>query len=323
MKKLQVPYNLDLNIISIYQNYEDYISEVYFAAPPSIFPTAREFGVDEDSYLKDCCYLCREMNKVNINTMLLLNGTSVVFNNDVFSKLYGLLSVLSLNGLTGIVIANPILGEWAHATFPNLKIRLSVLSHIDSLEKIKQIESLGYINGVCLPQDFNRNLETLKVIRKNTKLQLSAIVNSACRINCPLWGWHHNIFNSNGNLREENFQLIAHSYSEQTAQFNNNILCAPWLLPSELFYYDEFYNGYKIEDRTSSTEDLIRYIKYYSYRVNPDSLKEILHASCLKGNYDIKIAKIPLSWRHYIQTCRGECWNCDQCASIQKQLKEE
>ena len=59
MKKLQVPYNLDKEIIEIYKNYQEYISEIYFAAPPSVFPTARQFEIEEEEYIKDCCELCK------------------------------------------------------------------------------------------------------------------------------------------------------------------------------------------------------------------------------------------------------------------------
>ena len=54
MKKLQVPYNLDPDIIDYYCNYKDYIAEVYFAAPPTLFPTARQFsGKNEEEYIQE------------------------------------------------------------------------------------------------------------------------------------------------------------------------------------------------------------------------------------------------------------------------------
>ena len=42
MKKLQVPFNLDLQILNLYKEYSKYISEIYFPLHPSIFPSARQ-----------------------------------------------------------------------------------------------------------------------------------------------------------------------------------------------------------------------------------------------------------------------------------------
>ena len=324
MKKLQVPYNLDLQIIDVYREYCDYISEIYFAAPISIFPTARQFEIDEEQYIKDCCLLCDRAYSINIESMLLLNGTNVVLDIDCFSRLYKIIALLKSFHLSGVVIANPILGEWVHETFPELKIRLSVLSNIYSLEKIKQIESLGYIQEICLPQDLNRNEDELQKLRKHTKLKLSSIVNSACRINCPLYYWHHNAFNSNSPWSDYNFKLLKQSCYNQTKRFVDNQFAAPWILPSELYLYDEYYQGFKLEDRTAPTETLTKFIKYYSLRINPEKFEDFLHGSCMYsiGRFDIE--KLPKEWLNYTKNCKGECWHCNKCQTIlDYYLKEE
>ena len=256
--------------------------------------------------------------------MLLLNGTNVTLDINCFAQLYKIIALLKIYHLSGVVVANPILAQWVHNTFPNLKIRLSVLSNIYSLEKIKQIESLGYIQEICLPQDLNRNEDELQRLKKHVNLKLSAIVNSACRINCPLYYWHHNAFNSNSPWSEYNFSLLKDSFFDQTSKFVNNQFAAPWILPSDLYAYDEYYQGFKIEDRTASTELLEKFVKCYAFRVNPDKFQDFLHGSCMFSIDSFDVNKVPKEWINYTRNCKGECWHCNKCQKILDiYLKEE
>ena len=129
--------------------------------------------------------------------MLLLNGTTVQFTNELFIRLQQTIYLLTLVNLKGVVVANPILAEWIHKNFPDLKIRLSVLSYEDDITKLNQLDKLGYINEICLSPRWLRDLDGIRELKKHTKMKLSAIINGMCRINCPLYGWHHCIFNSN------------------------------------------------------------------------------------------------------------------------------
>ena len=50
MKRLQVPYNLEPYCLDMYAGWVDYIQDIYFAASPEIFPSARVWDY-KDNYL--------------------------------------------------------------------------------------------------------------------------------------------------------------------------------------------------------------------------------------------------------------------------------
>ena len=316
MKKLQVPYNLDQNILDLYFDYKDYINEIYFAPSPEIFPTARQFpGGDLEEYNKKLCNLCTRSYQNGIETMLLLNGTNLVYTNNKLEEISALIYLLSLCHLTGVVVANPVLGEFIHNNFPNLKIRLSVLSNEDTVEKIVQIDKLGYINEICLTSNWLKDIDGLKKLRKLTKnLKYSIIVNSTCRLNCPLYGWHHMLFNSNTNWETYDFSLISDTFYKQTEKLEHNIFKSPFLLPEELHYFDNYIDYFKLEDRTLPTEKIKNFLFYYAHRINPEVLMDCIHGSCVQGPIQtIKISDLSFSWRKHMRNCKGQCYTCGLC----------
>lgn len=320
MKKLQVPYNLDLNVLSLYAAWSDYIAEIYFAPHPALFPTARQFHYgSEEEYFQEIEKICAFGKQYNINTMLLLNGTNVVLNNQKLEEIHEFLLKI-YEKITGVIVANPILADWVHKNFPSLKIRLSVLSLATTIGQIKQIESLGYIQEICLPQSYNRDIESLrKLVKEVPNIKFSAIVNSACRANCPLFNWHHSSFNSNIESWDKgNFSQLKQSLYSQSSKYNNNVLASPFILPSDLYKYDELYHQFKLEDRTISTSDLHSILASYASRVDKGTfLVEFIHGSCLPTKLNqIETDKLSLEWRNKIPNCKNECWNCTLCDNL-------
>lgn len=322
MKKLEVPYNLDPDIFFVYDNWKEYIKEVYFPTSPDLFPSARQFKNWPLDYNATILRLCKYCYKNNIDSMLLLNGTNIPLTNDKLSEISKYLKQLVECHLTGVVIANPLLAHYVHKQYPQLKIRLSVISYIDNLEKIKQIEQLGYITQICLPTSLVRNKDELKRIRENTNLELSIIVNTGCRANCPLWGWHHSAYNSNTNLNSKDFSEIKESIYTETRSFVYNNFASPWILPEDLYQLDAYIDVYKLEDRQMSIQTLEKVIKSYALRQNPDYLSDCLNGSCIHRD-DIETKLIPYDWRVYTQNCKNQCWNCDKCDKLAAQLKKE
>ena len=316
MKKLQVPYNLDENILEVYFAYKDYINEIYFAPHPAVFPTARQFPAkDVEEYNKELCYVCSKSYYYGIETMLLLNGTSIFYTNDKLEEISNLIYMLTLCNLTGVVVANPILAEFIHTNFPTLKIRLSVLSNEESIEKILQIDRLGYINEICLNSNWLKDLNGLKELKQLTKnLKYSVIVNSTCRLNCPLYGWHHMLFNSNTNWETYDFSLISDTFYNQTGKLEHNIFKSPFLLPEELVYFEDYIDYFKLEDRTMSTQKLSQVLFHYANRINPEFIMDCVHGSCVRGPYkQIKPTELDIKWRKYMRDCKGQCYKCNLC----------
>ena len=317
MKKLQVPYNLDTNVLTLYENWSEYIYEIYFPLHPDIFPSARQNDFPSlKEYNLSMFKLIERMKTCNIKTMCLLNGTKVNYSQEILNGLFDNLKELSAIGLDGVIVADPILAEWVNINFPELKIRLSVLSNICDLAKIKEIESIGYIKEICLPQNVNRNEDLLKILKEETSISYSTIVNSLCRINCPLFYWHQNLYNSTScNWFSEDNREIRESFLNLTTKFSQNYLKAPFILPSELSYYKKYFNHFKLEDRTLPTSRLMGILEHYALEQNPKYLECCISGSCIYTDPNMT-TEFPKEWREYIRNCKGECWHCSYCDKI-------
>lgn len=315
MKKLQVPFNSDLAVLDLYQSWSNYIDEIYFPLHPDIFPSARQqnFGTLEE-YNKILILVCEKMKICNIKNLVILNGVKINYSNSLLKKLKENLNLLILHGLDGVVVADPILAAWINKNFPLLKIRLSILSGIYDIPKIKEIEKLGYIKEICLPQILNRNEDILKELKQKTSIKYSTIVNSLCRVNCPMFYWHQNLYSSNSTEWNDSSEIseIKDSFCETLNIFSKNFLKSPFILPNELDYYDKYFENYKLEDRTLPTFRISDILEHYALRINPEYLIDCISGSCIYLNPSQK-CNFDKEWLTYRRNCKGTCYNCSLC----------
>ena len=321
MKKLQVPYNLDRKSVSLYCAWSEYIAEIYFMAPREVFGSARqyqEYPSYEDYLLQvqNICYMC---NRFHINSMMLFNGNDDLTSSTI-DKIIDLLNICKKWDMTGVIVANPILGEIIHSYFPDLKIRYSILSLASTMGKIKEIEKLGYIKEICLPQDVNRNEDFLKEITKECPdIGFSTIVNVSCRANCPLFYWHQMYFSTTNrhSLNDVENHDWRRGQLELTNKFTDNNLCIPTILPSELKYYDKYFSQFKLEDRLAKTETLEQFLIHYALEIDPIYYSQMSNSTCARFDPGkIRISEAPSYWKEYRRNCKNQCWKCHLCEDV-------
>ena len=310
MKNLQVPYNWDLNILPIYAAWSDFISDLYFPADPQYFASARRVKFPENYYEHEerIIQICKNNN---IRSSLLLNGSNAMISDNDFNKLVLYLNRLIDLGLNVVVISNPALAPLIRKHWPQISIRLSILSLEWTIGKIYNIYKLGYINEICVPLEFNRNEDDLKELRRVCpNLKISSLVTSVCRANCPLFFWHQSIENSTNSIKEAN--EIYSAYRSLGLESDRSVFKIPFILPSELGYYSQYYDEFKIEGRTRSTEELEKFLRYYALGINPIYLADIIgkysETLCCPCPPDLKIKDIDKNWLQYRRNCKTQCW---------------
>lgn len=270
MKRFQVPYNFDINLIEWYNKYENFIESIYFAAPQDVFPSARMLygkphSTEEIKML---------IENTNIDTYVVMNGTSLVLTDEILYNVKIFLEQVSYK-LTGVIVANPFLGEYIHESFPMLKLKMSVLSNEHSYEKLIQINDLNYYDEVCFSNDFISKSDIIKKIKNNTNFKIGIITNSTCRNNCPLYGWHHQFFNSQAD--NEKMKELNRVFRQLTMKFTQDIKDSSYIKPSEIKQYYDLFDIFKLEDRTLPTE-IIKEIVLSYIEENDDN--RYLHGSC-------------------------------------------
>ena len=289
MKKLQVPYNLDKELLPFYEDYKMGIKEVYFAAPSDIYPTARRIDYEgsTEEHISHLIKVCDFLYNIHIESYVLLNGSTVLLTDEVINNIKKMLDRLNDHHLTGVIISNPIFGDWIKNNYSNFKIKLSVLSNINRLESIKQLDTLDIFDEICLSNSAINKIEEVKEIKKECKMKIGVIVNSGCRQDCPLYGWHHQFF-SNRNMGHQTEQLEK-SFWNMTLKLRQDCENSPHILPEDLYKYDDIFDIFKLEGRDLSTPILMSHIASYVNRINPKKLWLCNAGSCQKDRLDIKI----------------------------------
>ena len=101
------------------------------------------------------------------------------------TKIMQLVSWLVGLDIDAVTVATPYLLELVKQRFPELKIYVSDLAYINSIERAKYWEALGADRITLFNVDVNRNFSLLKNIRKNVKCELKLILNANCLYRCP------------------------------------------------------------------------------------------------------------------------------------------
>lgn len=229
------------------------IIEIYGQlAPDTVFGSCRApkgLPVVDRSKLENYVKYC---NKNGIQFNYVINATCMT-NEEIsksgFKRIKDFFEMLDGIGISWVTISLPSLMEIAKYTAPNLKIKASTVSQINSPHKAKYYEKLG-IRRIVLDEDIYRDFNTLKSIRKVYTGDLEIIVNSFCVNDCPFKMFHYNSFSHSHTNRDEC------SYFSSRCQHIHigpeNYMKLNWIRPEDIhYYYDIGINYFKIQGRTN------------------------------------------------------------------------
>lgn len=262
MIKLSVPAIFDEGFLSIYKNFNAKYTErgikiygVYGSLPE--ITSARE---SERLPLIDKQQLFEYANKlrnIGIDFNYTLNSTTITYEQiDKFIAKF--LKDLYKNGIRTITIASPLLMEYVHRKFPDFSIVVSTITHIDSLNRIKQVKSFG-ANRITLDIRANRNfkfLSTAKKLKNSLKgVEFEILVNEFCG-DCSIRNIHYNLQSLNAiEYPSKDPFFVNYPFNVCTQLFLSDlkeILKNYWILPDWMKYYHERYgiDWMKITGRT-------------------------------------------------------------------------
>jgi collagenase-like PrtC family protease len=236
--------------------------------------------VDTDTlekYIKHC-----HDNKIEFN--YIINATCMG-NDEItksgFKKLEEFLKTLETLGVDWVTISIPPLMEIVKFAAPNLKIKASTVSLINSPLKAKFYEELG-IKRIVLDEDIYRKFDILKSIRKVYSGDLEIIVNSFCVNDCPFKMFHYNSF-SHSNVEKDKYPYYT-SRCRSIHTGSENYMKLNWIRPEDIHYYHEIgINFFKIQGRTNVyTGDPAKAVTHYideQYDGNLISLLELFSKS--------------------------------------------
>lgn len=251
------------------------LNSVSFDMVEKYIKLAKEYGID--------------FNYV-INAPTIANSE---FTNDGKEKLKSLLERLNDLSLESVTVANPFIVTYIKNNFKNIRIKASANMAIDSVEKARKVRKMGVDILVLDPLLVNRDFKTLKKIKEEIGGELEIIVNNNCLMDCPYLNYHSNFLGLLNVVNKESKDFCYINCSSSRLANLVNYLKSDIIRPEDLHIYEEMgYERFKIIDRCTPTEYLIKRIRAYAERNYNGNLLDLIqhfgYKDCVDPNQYIE-----------------------------------
>ncbi|TFF97525.1 MAG: hypothetical protein EU541_08120 [Promethearchaeota archaeon] len=289
--KLMVPCNWDLDLldktkdIPIYDFYGAmHTSPVGHGRPALIIPKvseekATQFIKKTHEYGSSFSYVLNAPNMGNLE-----------FDPKYHRKILNYLQWLVDIGVDSVHIANPYLMEIVIEQFPELKLGVSVVTGVDSVEIAQRFEKMG-ADAINLSLEINRDFKVLNAIRRAVDIPLVIIPNLADLRRCHYRTYHYSILGYNSNTssikkawRYWALQPCKMQCNEKKLSDPVEIMKSCFIRPEDLKFYDEIgIDIYKLSGRHQNTEWIMRVVESYWNRKSPSNLADIIDSIVLSN----------------------------------------
>jgi collagenase-like PrtC family protease len=181
-------------------------------------------------------------------------------------------------GAEGVVATNPYVIEMVKRRYPQLRVSLSSLVRIDSVDQARFYESLG-VDSIYLPDYINRNFKLLKALRKRLSCELVVILNLGCLVHCPLRDYHAN-FISHASESLQRGCYLDYSLAKCTqikAMSPVEVMKIPWIRPEDVSKYEEMgFSIFKLAGREKCGQWILRTVAAYTARQYAGNLNDLV-----------------------------------------------
>jgi collagenase-like PrtC family protease len=243
-------------------------------------------------------------------------------------------------GADSVTVTIPYLVELVKRQFPQLKVRVSTIAHVNSVARARMLESLG-ADSITLDINVNRDFALLKAIRSAVNCELTVLLNNLCLYQCPYEYYHHDGLGH----ASQNYNPLRGYYVDYCVlrctldrlRDISQIIKCRWARPEDIHLYEEIgMDVFKISGRSMPTERILSAATAYSSRHYQGNLYDILNvitpkagfvSSALSGEQSNIVGSPP---RFHIdnqaldgfmdlfrkQNCPSGCSHCDYCQRI-------
>ncbi|MBN2153215.1 MAG: U32 family peptidase [Candidatus Lokiarchaeota archaeon] len=182
-------------------------------------------------------------------------------------------------GVDGVILAIPYLMELVKEQFPKLKIRVSTVAKVNTVNKAKYFEALG-ATSITPDVMINRNFKVLEKMAKGTSCDLDLVVTDGCLYECPFRLYHYSLTGH-----------ASQTYSNRDAYIDYPILrCniekfthpaeamkCRWIRPEDLKHYEAIgIHNFKIGGRRLTADIILRSVKAYTEQKYDGNLTDII-----------------------------------------------
>ena len=226
-------------------------------------------------------------------------------------------------GVDTVTVAEPYLVEMLRKEFPDIKVVLSVIAHVDSPERARFFEELG-VDAITLDTNINRNFDILQAIKEVTNCELRLLVNEACLYKCPFRYSHFNLFSHMTGLGNKP-NIFSDYYYEKCISFRVRypelVIKSPWIRPEDLGAYEALgIDCFKMSGRANTVNWIIDCMKAYLNRSFDGNLMDLLDCpSELRDMFYIPNKELDGAIKQWMG-CRKFCHKCGFCRATAERV---
>jgi collagenase-like PrtC family protease len=273
---LTVPSNWDNNLVSEIERIntqDDFtvkVGQVYGAVLTNIGDGRMDTPQLQESELRDHI---ERIHKIGLPFNFLLNAPSMGGVEHVQAhRTYIVDTIKWVEGLgvDMVTISNPFLGELIESYCPRLKLKISTIVDVKTIQSVLLLEHLGpHIDSITLSFNINREFELLKAILDSVSCEIELLANIICLLNCPFQWYHYDLVGSYTKLQRD-YQLPFKDYTHlgcDLVRLKNlgEIIRTPWIRPEDIKVYESFgISSIKLAGRTWPTEAIVSMIQAYA-----------------------------------------------------------
>ena len=203
---------------------------------------------------------------------------------------------ISSIGADSVTVTIPYLLELIKKQFPQLKVRVSTIAHVNSVSRAKLFESMG-ADSITLDFNINRDFKLLRALRNAVKCELNLLLNDACLYQCPFRYYHYNSISHATQpynplkgfyIEYPTIRCTIERYSD-----TSHFIKSRWIRPEDIGVYEEIgLDSFKVSGRSMSTEWILNAAQAYSSRQYRGNLCDILQVFNTATKYSNPLSSI-------------------------------
>ena len=310
------------------------IAEVYGSLKHGEYGAGRRsFDLANITWDEFCKYI-QTCNELGIEFNYTINAScmgNVEFDKDKRNELLDFVSSLYDIGIRSFTVAIPSVAHFIWRKFKDVKITLSIIAGIDTLDKARVYAKYGYIHNIYVHEKLNRNprmVREIVKIAKDNNINVGMIVNSLCLNDCPFRQFHYNFtghMTQPQNYVEQDY--YAYLCLKEKILDVRNVLNASWIRPNDIkALLDAGITRFKVagRERNSRLASYEKVVDYYNSGKYEGNIALLL--TCFVENSFSKIFNIPNNvqldsymnkvFEEKILCNRFGCTNCGACKSV-------
>ena len=279
--KFHVATNWDLALIDELAQYP--VSGVYGVSDHTIVGGGRPSFLLQKVTEDDVADYIQKIHQKGMEFSYLLNApcmNNMEYDPHYHKEILNYLQWISDIGVDSVTVTIPFLMQLIKEQFPKLKIRVSTIAHVNSVNRAMFYENLG-ADEITLGVMINRDFKTLEQIQKAVKCKIIVLLTDGCLYQCPFRHYHYNTLGH----ASQTYQQFERKYIDtcilncSIIKFSDptEVIKARWVRPEDLSHYEAIgIDNFKIAGRRMSTQWITRSVKAFSSRKYEGNLIDII-----------------------------------------------